>query len=191
MKTLIDAIIAEVVHSIHPVDPLEAAHLQQALTWITSGAPLFRTQKPATPPQHLVAYFALFDPTHQKLLLVDHRNAGLWLPSGGHVEPGEDPRATVIREAREELNLDAQFLLNDPLFLTVTETTGSTAHHTDVSLWYILRGDCTLPLVYDQEEFHGVAWFPLTGLPLTRCDPHLERFATKLMGQFDFKLGST
>jgi len=183
--------IADLVRSIHPHDPLEATHLQQTLAWITSGALLFRTQKPATPLQHLVAYFALFDPTYQKLLLVDHKNAGLWLPSGGHVEPGEDPRVTVIREAREELNLDAQFLFPDPLFLTITETVGPAPCHTDVSLWYVLQGDCTVPLTYDQEEFHGIAWFPLTGLPLTRCDPHLERFATKLKAQFDVKLGST
>ena len=183
-------IIAKVVHSIRPHDQLEAAHLQQTLTWIASGAPLFRTQKPATPPQHLVAYFALLDPTHQQLLLVDHKNAGLWLPSGGHVEPDEHPRATVIREAREELNLDAHFLLADPLFLTVTETAGHAARHTDVSLWYVLQGDCTLALAYDPEEFYGIAWFPLTDLPLTQCDPHLGRFAAKLRAQFDFRLES-
>ncbi|MFE5112552.1 hypothetical protein [Streptomyces sp. NPDC056663] len=28
------------------------------------------------------------------MLLVAHRKAGLWLPAGGHVEPGEDPWRT-------------------------------------------------------------------------------------------------
>ncbi len=105
------AIIADIVRAIHPYDSLEAAHLAQTFAWIASGAPLCRTAKPATPPQHLVAYFALFDPHQQKLLLVDHKNAGLWLPNGGHVEVGEHPRTTVVRELGEELGLDAHFFL--------------------------------------------------------------------------------
>jgi 8-oxo-dGTP diphosphatase len=173
-------VIADLVRSISPYNPLETEHLRQALAWIESGASLFRTQKPATPPQHLVAYFALFDPAQNKLLLVDHKNAGLWLPSGGHVEMDEHPHTTVIREAREELGLDAHFLWDEPLFLTVTATVGGDTQHTDVSLWYVLHGDCTVPLAYDPAEFYGVAWFPLDQLPLTRSDPHLARFAAKL-----------
>lgn len=175
--------IADLVRSIRPYDVLENDHLHQTSEWLASGAPLFRTQKPATPPQHLVAYFALFDPGQNKLLLVDHKNAGLWLPSGGHVEVDEHPRTTVIREAREELALDAHFLWDKPLFLTVTETVGAATPHTDVSLWYVLQGDCTLPLTYDPTEFYDVAWFSLDQLPLTRTDPHMARFAAKLRAQ--------
>lgn len=172
--------IADLVRAICPYDALEREHLHQTLAWIASGAALFRTQKPATPPQHLVAYFALFDPSQGKLLLVDHKNAGLWLPSGGHVEVDEHPRTTVSREAREELGVDAQFIWDEPLFLTVTETVGPMTRHTDVSLWYVLHGDCTQPLTYDSEEFYGVAWFALDELPLNRSDPHLARFVAKL-----------
>lgn len=172
--------IADLVRALRPYDALENDHLHQTLAWIASGAALFRTQKPATPPQHLVAYFALFDPSPRKLLLVDHKNAGLWLPSGGHVEVNEHPRTTVIREAREELAVDAQFTWDEPFFLTVTETVGTVTRHTDVSLWYVLHGDCTVPLLYDPDEFYGIAWFDLDALPLSRTDPHLARFAAKL-----------
>lgn len=173
-------IIADLVRTIRPYDPLEATHQQEALAWLFSGAPLFRTQKPATPPQHLVAYVALFDPTQNQILLVDHKNAGLWLPSGGHVEVDEHPRTSAARELAEELGLDAHFVWPDPLFLTVTETVGG-VHHIDVSLWYVVQADATQPLAYDATEFHGIAWFALDQLPLTRSDPHLARFAAKLM----------
>ena len=173
-------IIADLVRTIRPYDPLEATHQQETLAWLASGAPLFRTQKPATPPQHLVAYVVLFDPAQQKLLLVDHKNAGLWLPSGGHVEVDEHPGATAAREFFEELGLYAHFVWPEPLFLTVTATVGG-VRHIDVSLWYVVHGDATQLLVYDTSEFHGIAWFALNQLPLTRCDPHLARFAAKLV----------
>jgi 8-oxo-dGTP pyrophosphatase MutT (NUDIX family) len=132
------------------------------------------------PAQHLVAYFVLFDPSQQQILLVDHKKAGLWLPSGGHVEPDEPPQTTVQREALEELDIRASFLSPDPLFLTVTQTVGHGVKHTDVSLWYLLQGDCAQPLWFDIEEFHQIAWFRLDELPLERCDPHLARFVAKL-----------
>lgn len=174
-----DTILA-LVQAIRPHDPLEVDHLAQTVAWLQSGAPLFRMQKPATPPQHLVAYFVVIDPASQLMLLGDHKDAGLWLPSGGHVEPDEHPRQTAAREAQEELGLIADFIWPEPIFLTVTATKGLSAGHTDVSLWFVLRGDATAELTYEVAEFHAVAWFPFDQLPVDRCEPHLERFVTKL-----------
>jgi 8-oxo-dGTP diphosphatase len=178
-------VITNIVRAIQPADATECDHITATLAWIASGAPLFRTQKPATPPRHLVSYFVLVDVPNAHILLVDHRKAGLWLPSGGHVEPGEHPATTVARELREELQLDAEFLFPQPIFLTVTQTVGTTAGHTDVSLWYVLHGDCRRRLEYDRDEFHRVAWFPLDRLPLDRTDPHMARFAQKLAAVLD------
>jgi 8-oxo-dGTP diphosphatase len=170
--------IREEVASIDPFDRLERAHRQDALAWIDSGAALCRVQKPATPPKHLVSYFVLVDNDH--VLLVDHRNAQLWLPNGGHVEPGEHPRATVARELREELGLELSDDPGAPLMLTSTETVGITAGHTDVSLWYVIAADRGVSVGFDSEEFHSVRWFHFTDVPLSRSDPHLARFLGKL-----------
>jgi 8-oxo-dGTP pyrophosphatase MutT (NUDIX family) len=59
------------------------------------------------PPKHLVSYAVLIDPRDASVFLVDHILAGLALPPGGHVEPGEDPADTVRREAMEELGIQA------------------------------------------------------------------------------------
>ncbi|MCC6455712.1 MAG: NUDIX domain-containing protein [Caldilineaceae bacterium] len=179
MKRL-NTTLLELIHSIRPYDALEEEQIEATLGWIASGAPLYRLVKPDVPIQHLVAYFALFDPVQQQLLLVDHKKAGLWLPSGGHVEPDEPPQTTVQREAREELGIEAAFLSPNPFFLTVTQTVGHGARHSDVSLWYLLRGDCSQTLWFDVEEFHQIAWFALDQLPLGRCEPHLARFVAKL-----------
>jgi 8-oxo-dGTP pyrophosphatase MutT (NUDIX family) len=174
------ALIADIVRAIRPYDALEQEHLAMTIAWLESGAPFCRVAKPATPPQHLVSYFVLADLAASSVLLVDHKKAGLWLPSGGHVEPGEHPDATVRRELWEELRLPAHFLFPQPIFLTVTQTVGSHAGHTDVSLWYVLRGDSQQALQFDRDEFQQVAWFSIAGLPLERSDPHMGRFAAKL-----------
>jgi 8-oxo-dGTP diphosphatase len=172
--------IAEIIAAIEPLDDIEREHRDSTLEWIRSSAPIFRTKKPDVPPKHLVSYFALVDQERGKILLVDHKLAGLWLPSGGHVEPDEDPRATVMRELSEELNLAADFMDPGPLFITVTRTVGEDGGHTDVSLWYLLRGDSSRAIEFDRGEFHGVRWFGFDEIPFERSDPHMRRFVEKL-----------
>jgi 8-oxo-dGTP diphosphatase len=164
--------------SIQPLDALEQAHIAEAIEWLDSGAELCRLAKPATPPQHLVSYFVVVDDGH--VLLVDHRNAQLWLPPGGHVEPGEHPRTTVLRELEEELGFSASHAVQAPVLLTATTTVGLTAGHTDVSLWYVVRASRAQKIDFDEKEFNAVRWFPFTEVPLERSDPHMDRFLRKL-----------
>jgi 8-oxo-dGTP diphosphatase len=177
------AVRAEVmglVRTLVPLDANEREQIAEALAWLESGVPFCRVAKPATPPQHLVSYAALIDPKTRAILLVDHINAGLWLPCGGHVELDEHPTTTAAREVSEELAVEASFLFAQPIFITITETVGATAGHTDVSLWYALRGDVAQVLRPDVAEFRRVAWFGFDELPLERCDPQLGRFVAKL-----------
>lgn len=171
-------VVADLLSSIEPFDPLEREHLDFAKRWVESGSDLFRTG-PTTPPIHLVSYFVVADLEKSQLLLVDHRKSGLWLPPGGHVEPDEDPTETVKREAKEELAIEASFWSEKPLFLTATRTTGALSH-LDISLWYLLEQESSVKIDYDEREFHQVRWFKMGELPLDRCDPHLERFVDKL-----------
>ena len=165
------------VTAIEPLDDVEAEHRADVLAWLASGAPLCRVRKPAMPRKHLVSYFAVMD--GDSILLVDHRDAGLWLPSGGHVEPEEHPRDTVRREALEELQLIARFVRSAPLMITVSDVRSAGELHTDVSLWYVLQGDRSRCVTFDASEFHSVRWFALGDVPLTRSDPHMQRFLHK------------
>ncbi len=176
--------ILNLISSIKPFDKLEEDHLNNAISWIESGEEIFRIQKPATPPKHLVSYFALIDNEKKKILLMDHINAGFWLPSGGHVEQNEHPKITVEREIMEELNLPADFIFNDPFFITQTVTVNIGAGHTDVSLWYLLNGNSELQITYDKNEFNGYKWFTFNEILETNSsmlDPHMHRFVEKLL----------
>lgn len=166
------------IASIKPLDQVEQDHQADALAWLDSGAELFRLAKPATPPKHLVSYFVVVDDGH--ILLVDHKNARLWLPPGGHVEPDEDPRQTVLRELEEELGFKAAHTIGAPLMITCTTTVGITAGHTDVSLWYVVRASRYQAIRFDQHEFNAVGWFAFSEAPLDKSDPHLGRFMAKL-----------
>lgn len=172
-----EQVIAEIV-AIDPFDALEAEHVADALSWIASGAEIFRVSKPALPPKHLVSYFVLVD--GESVLLVDHKKAQLWLPTGGHVEPGEHPRATVRREMKEELGLDDTQHIGPPLLITCTETVGLTAGHTDVSLWYAIPADRHQHVRFDPQEFNSVRWFEFSDVPFAGSDPHMGRFIRKL-----------
>jgi 8-oxo-dGTP diphosphatase len=173
------------LESIDPLDALEQEHRADALAWIDSGAELFRVAKPATPPKHLVSYFAVID--GERILLVDHKNAQLWLPAGGHVEPQEHPRQTVARELEEELGFAPPHPIEAPVMVTCTNTVGLTSGHTDVSLWYVVRADLHQALKYDETEFNAVRWFPFAEVPLARSDPHMRRFLAKLENSRSFK----
>ena len=176
-------VVRALVAGIEPGDDVEAAHRVQTLEWLGRTEDVFRRVKPATPDQHLVSYVVPVDPRDGAILLVDHVNAGLWLPPGGHVEPDEDPRLTAQREIAEELGLDGSGVSREPVFLTVTRTVGMDSGHTDVSLWYVLPCDREQALVVDEGEFHQVRWWSraeLSDADPGRFDPHFFRFLTKI-----------
>lgn len=182
-------IVRDLAADVIPAESIEADQQAQILAWVDSGAPLFRIAKPATPAQHLAVYFALLDDTDRSLLLVDHVKSQAVLLTGGHVDDQEDPRVSVVREADEELRLDARFhdVAGDrPLFLSVTQTRGPDSH-TDVTLWFVLAASRHQKLEPDADEFTGINWLPLDSTDWTAAhfDPHMARFVAKLIASLN------
>lgn len=178
-------VVHEIVSGVQPFDPLERQHRADTLKWLEATDDVFRRAKPATPERHLVSYIVLVDPDDGSTLLVDHINAGLWLPPGGHVEPGEHPRDTARREAHEELGIDPVLVQPSgrPSFVTVTRTGGIDAGHSDVSLWYLLAGRRDMDLVIDVTEFNQARWWSPADVQAADAkgfDPHYLRFVEKV-----------
>ena len=182
MPTALKSSITDLVSGIEPIDDLAWEHRRDALSWLAETDDIFRRVKPRTPSPHLVSYFLLVDREAESVLLCDHRLSGLWLPTGGHVEPGEHPLATVQREVVEELGISAQpdqAWGDRPFFLTMTETVNSPAtRHVDASLWFALAGQVSERLQPDQREFTQVRWWTPAELSrngLSGFEPHLLR----------------
>jgi len=177
-------VVHDLVRDIMPGDAVEAEHQANTL----HGWRPLRTCFGASsrdPDRHLVSYGAILDPADGSSLLVDHINAGLWLPPGGHVEPGEHPAASARREIREELAIEAVFIEDAarPSFITVTRTTGTDRGHLDVSLWFLLVGERGMPLTIDRAEFTDACWWTPADVLAAgpgRFDPHYWRFMTKM-----------
>lgn len=163
-----------------PVDSVEQDHIEDVIRWLASDAPIYRQDKPDIPNKHLVSYFVIIDPKERKLLLGDHKKSGLWLPTGGHVDEEEDPKDTAVRECIEELGIKAPLVYDDPIFVTVMNTTGPGKKHTDVSLWYLMQLDASTSLDFDKREYITVEWFDISSIPTERVEPNLKRFLNKL-----------
>ncbi len=135
-----------------------------------------------------MSYVVLIDAGDGSTLLVDHVNAGLWIPPGGHVEVDEHPVDTARRETREELGIDPVFAADpaQPSFITVTRTVGRDHGHVDVSLWFLLIGQRGMRLTAVSTEFNEARlWSPaaVKAEDTGRLDPHYPRFVAKTLGK--------
>jgi 8-oxo-dGTP diphosphatase len=182
------AVVHGLVAGITPFDALESDHRADTLRWLEGTDDVFRRAKPAVPARHLVSYVIVFDHSTSDVFLVDHVNAGLVLPPGGHVEPDEHPATAARRECREELGIDADFAdgQDQPAFITVSTTVGIDSGHTDVSLWFVIFGSRKMELTLDEVEFNGGRWWSLEEVAeadATTFDPHFGRFLEKMRSQ--------
>lgn len=189
-------LVRELVSGVVTSEALEAQAQEFALKWIDSGAGLFRIERPNIPDPHLCVYAVLIDDVARKVLVTDHVKANAWLCPGGHVDVGEDPRHTVLRETREELAIqDPRFHARtpdgEPFFLSVTRTRGHVSH-TDVTFWFLLDGREGMALTRDPAEARELRWFDIDDesvwADIDRFDPAMPRFLQKLTAHLDAPL---
>jgi 8-oxo-dGTP pyrophosphatase MutT (NUDIX family) len=114
----------------------------------------------------------VFTPDFEKLLFIRHRKpplAGRWLPPGGHVDPGETPEESAVREVLEETGQDVVLLDLTPHFprqvgprvtrikaplLVQVEEIGDHRH-----LDFVYVAVCPTPRPLVEEENQPAAWF--------------------------------
>jgi len=120
-----------------------------------------------------------------KVLLVHHKKLDLWLPVGGHIEKDETPDQTLLREIKEEVNIDVEILnqsdiplegnikcnLAKPFYINVH----SVGDHDHCCLFYICRAINPEQLKINN-ELKNFRWF-------TKDDLHKEDVPTDVRNQ--------
>lgn len=92
------------------------------------------------------------------VLLHRHKRLGRWLQPGGHVDPGELPQDTAVRETLEETGVAAQHVDADAL-LHVDVHDGGRGHvHLDLRWLLVAPAQEPTP---PPGESQVVGWFPL------------------------------
>lgn len=87
-----------------------------------------------------------------------HKRLGIWLQPGGHVDPGEEPPAAALREAREETGLPTLRFAEAPSRLFHVDVHPAAKGHTHLDLRYVLVGDDGEPRP-PAGESQDVRWF--------------------------------
>ena len=129
--------------------------------------------------RHFVA--TVFVVENRKLLLIRHRKLEMWLPPGGHINPGELPDEAAAREVLEETGLEVRLLPEEkrtyPLvkmlhkpFVVQLEDIAPRHQHIDLIYLAVPTGGT---LCADPEETDGARWFDTDDLGDEAVNPEV------------------
>jgi 8-oxo-dGTP pyrophosphatase MutT (NUDIX family) len=175
-----DSLLA-LLHDHAPADPAEAESLARIRALVReTPAPFERAQ---AAPGHLTASAVVVDPERRRAALILHRKLRLWLQPGGHFEPGErDPLQAAIREAREEIGVEAGPLEGGPVLLdvdvhTIPARPGEPAHeHFDLRFLLVARSEAA----HAGDGADAFRWVTPAEAAALDLDPGLRRALAKV-----------
>jgi 8-oxo-dGTP diphosphatase len=114
---------------------------------------------------------------HDSKLLVIQRSdsrklfARHWEIPGGKVEPSEDPNHSIIREVKEETNLNAHIIRPYNVWHDTIEFEGEKEHVIDID--FLLKVDDISILKLEEEKHPDSRWISIDELP-TPMTPQMK-----------------
>ena len=112
-------------------------------------------------PLHYCSFFLPYDKSAGKIYLGYHIKADDWIPPGGHIEEGETPSDTAVREAKEELGIDITKDQLQAFSLSVKfigcPDVGCMAHY---DIWHFIHVRVR-DFNYLKSEYYDARWFSI------------------------------
>lgn len=114
---------------------------------------------------HFCATACIVNASKDKILFIHHKKLNKWLFVGGHIEENEDPEQAVLREVKEETNLDVElqgerypreedFIRPFALQRNIVKE-----NHIHMDVFYIAVDKETSLLKRKEDEVLGTRWF--------------------------------
>lgn len=126
-----------------------------------------------------------------RVLLIHHKKLGLWLPPGGHIEKDEVPDDALVREFKEELNLDVVLLnrsdvpiagnVKRQLALPFHVNVHSVGDHEHCCFYYLCRLKGANKLKFLKTELKGFTWLSSEELEQERVPADVRSIALKAL----------
>ncbi|SEF17899.1 NUDIX hydrolase [Jiangella alba] len=119
-------------------------------------------------PAHLTGSALILDPVAERVLLLLHGRAGLWLQAGGHCEDGDGSlAATALREAAEESGISGLVLGGGGAPVKLDRhpapcAPGVAEWHLDVQYLAVAPAGAVATV---SDESRDLGWFPYDDLP--------------------------
>lgn len=177
-------ILLELLHGLKDKKYVDQKIYQKFLNRLNSSQLLLRGDNAQ---DHFATFFLPVDRKTKSIFLVHHKKANDWIPPGGHIDKGELPSDTVIREMKEELDCiitKEQVCFYD---ITITEIRNKRSfpcrRHWD--LWYLVwvsKSDFRI----EKKEFYTAGWFGVKEAATKTKKQSQRKEIQKILKLFDF-----
>lgn len=137
----------------------DTAMIQSFRNHLRDDLPIIQAENPQ---DHFCVLFLPYHRQTNSVFLAHHKKANDWIPPGGHIEDGELPLDSVMREYYEELGMVPPrggielFDIDQKDIHNPAQTCMFHRH-----IWYLVHTEKN-EYIWDQGEFYDAGWFDLT-----------------------------
>ena len=142
---------------------------------------------------HFCATACIVNQEKDKILFIHHKKLNKWLFVGGHIEEDENPEHAVLREVKEETNLDIELVgkryprEEDYIIPFALQKNYTKPNHEHMDLFYVAIDKGTSKLKDNTEEIKAHRWFSKQEIESEDFDtfPEKKQMALDVLKMFE------
>lgn len=113
---------------------------------------------------HFTTYLVPFHKPSKSVFAGHHKKSGMWIPPGGHIDQGEGPLETVVREFKEELSYKITPDMAKLFQITMIDITNRPDCTRHLEFGFRIDMSEKVDFDYDRGEFYEAQWLPIPEL---------------------------